>query len=124
MPKPTSTTSGIPSLSESKSNTSAILSPSKSHKVWVIKMSSKAKSFPIPPVSLLIKITWNALTFKLISAVKCCQSPAGEVGGMSPVSIKVIRLLLISRNSTRTSGRNRVAIPGASVLSIFKTQKL
>ena len=90
-------------------------------------MSSKAKSFPVPPVSLLMKITLKALTFSTKSAVKCCQSPAkfpAVVGVMSPVSIKVIRASFISLNSTLTSGLNLVAIPGALVLSRFNTQKL
>ena len=64
-PKPASITSSIPSLSASKSNTSAMPSVSKSHSFWVIKISSKAKSFPKPPVSLLMKITLKVLTEKV-----------------------------------------------------------
>ena len=126
-PKPTSIISSIPSLSESKSNTSATPSKSKSHKACVIKISSKAKSFPKPPVSLLIKVTLKASTFKFKLAVNWYQSPAklpAVVGGIFPVLIEVKRLLFTSLNSTLTFGRNLVAIPGASVLSIFNTQKL
>ena len=126
-PKPASITSSIPSLSESKSNISAIPSASKSHNFCVIKISSKAKSFPKPPVVLLIKITLNVLTEKVKLEVNWYQSPARfplVVGAIAPVLMVCKTLSLISLNSTLIFGLNLVPMLGASVLSILRTQKL
>ena len=78
--KPTSITSSIPSLSESKSNKSATPSRSKSHNVCEIKMSSKAKSLPPPPGALFLKRMVKALIFpKLTLVVNCFQTPCAQL---------------------------------------------
>lgn len=117
----------MPSLSESKSKKLAIPSLSVSHKVCVIKISSNAKSFPSPPILLLMKITLKVLTFSVRLAVKLYQSPerlAADVGGISPVFIVTNTVSLMSLISTFTFGRKRVAMPGASERSKLITQKL
>ena len=84
-------------------------------------MSSMAKSLPVPPVSLLMKITLNALTLKdNVDEVNWCQFPSAV---MELVVMVANKLSLRSLNSTLILGLNRVAIPGASVLSKFITQK-